>query len=239
MEIILIYVVVVLFHFAVTRWMLLDAIRRGRGWIRWQLLLHIATLLIAVPVWLVRRRRWPIVVDIDRLRRRRLTVLAAAIVAASLVITPLVRWHVATYFYQAARVEGMAMAPTLVDQDRLIVDKRAYRAGDPAIGDIVMLLYPRDPSKAFVMRVIAGGGDEVRIVGGAVFRNGRRMNEPYLTYRSQDDWGPEVVPEGAYFVMGDRRDNSSDSRVWGFVPREYILGRVSARWWPISSRRRF
>ena len=114
-----------------------------------------------------------------------------------------------------------------------------YLAGDPAIGDIVMLRYPRDPEKTFVKRVIATGGDEVHIVGGVVFRNGRETGAPYLTYRSQDRWGPEVVPEGTYFVMGDRRDNSSDSRHWGFVPREYVLGRVTVRWWPLSAQSRF
>ena len=85
----------------------------------------------------------------------------------------------------------------------------------------------------------ATGGDEVHIVGGVVFRNGRETDGPYLTYRSQDNWGPEVVSEGTCFVMGDRRDNSSDSRHWGFVSREYVLGRVTVRWWPLSARRRF
>jgi signal peptidase I len=147
-------------------------------------------------VWLVRRRRWPIAVEIDRLRRRKLTALAVGIVAASLTLSPAVGWIVTTYLYQVARVEGAAMSPTINDQDRLLVSKRVYLAGDPAIGDIVMLRYPRDPEKTFVKRVIAIGVDEVRIVSGVVFRNGREADEPYLTYRSQDEWGPEVVPDG-------------------------------------------
>jgi signal peptidase I len=196
-------------------------------------------LFVAVPVWLVRRRRWPVTVEIDRPRRRKLTALALGIVAASFTLSPVVAWFVTTYLYQAARVEGMAMSPTINDQDRLIVNKRAYLASDPAIGDIVMLRYPRDPQKTFVKRVIASGGDEVHIVSGVVFRNGRKTDEPYLTHRSQDEWGPGVVPEGTYFVMGDRRDNSSDSRHWGVVPREYVLGRVAVRWWPLSAPRRF
>jgi signal peptidase I len=236
---ILVYLLVVLLYLAITRWMLVDAVRRGRGWIRWQVLLHVASLVVAVPAWLVRRRRWPVAVEIDRPRRRKLTALAFGIVAFSFTLSPAVAWGVTTYLYQVARVEGAAMSPTINDQDRLIVNKRVYLAGDPAIGDIVMLRYPRDPEKTFVKRVIATGGDEVRIVGGIVFRNGRETDERYLTYRSQDQWGPEIVPEGTYFVMGDRRDNSSDSRHWGFVPREYVLGRVTVRWWPLSARRRF
>lgn len=239
MVLILVYLFGVLLYLAITRWMLLDAVRRGRGWIRWQVLLHVAPLLVAVPVWLVRRRRWPVAVEIDGSRRRKLTALAVGIVAASFTLNPAVAWVVTTYLYQVARVEGAAMSPTLNDQDRLIVNKRVYSAGDPAIGDIVMLRYPHNPEKIFVQRVIATGGDEVHIVRGVVFRNGRETDEPYLTYRSQDQWGPEVVPEDAYFVMGDRRDNSSDSRHWGFVPREYVLGRVTVRWWPLSARRRF
>jgi signal peptidase I len=133
------------------------------------------------------------------------------------------------------------MSPTVNDQDRLIVIKRVYRAADPAIGDIVMLRYPRDPSKSFIKRVIASGGDEVRIVDGVVFRNDSKVDEPYVleANRSHDKWGPEIVPEGSYFVMGDRRNNSADSRYWGFVPRAYIQGRVGMRFWPLSARRRF
>jgi len=233
------YLLVVLLNLATTRWMLLDAVRRGRGWIRWQVLLHVASLLVAVPVWLVRRRRWPVVVEIDRARRRKLTALAVGIVAASFTLSSAVPWFVGTYLFQVARVEGRAMSPTINDQDRLIVNKRVYLASDPAIGDIVMVRYPHNPEKSFVMRVIATGGDKVNIAGGVVFRNGRETDEPYVTYRSQEQWGPEVVPEGTFFVMGDRRDNSSDSRHWGFVPREYVLGRVTVRWWPLSARRRF
>jgi signal peptidase I len=239
LDLILLNLLGLLLYLAITRWMLLDAVRRGQGWIRWQVLLHVVSWFVAVPLWLVRRRRWPATVEIDRPRRRKLTALAVGVVASSFTLSPIVGWTVTTYLYQVARVDGTAMSPTINDQDRLIVNRRVYLAGDPAIGDIVMLRYPRDPEKTFVKRVIATGGDEVHIVGGVVFRNGRKTDEPYLTYRSQDQWGPEVVPAGTYFVMGDRRDNSSDSRHWGFVPREYVLGRVTVRWWPLSAKRRF
>ena len=114
------------------------------------------------------------------------------------------------------------MAPTLQDQDRLIVNKLAYRIGDPQVGDIVMLYYPLKPEKSFVKRVIAEEGDQVRIVDGRVFRNDVPLDDSFVPqeYRSHDDWGPQVIPEGYYFVMGDHRNNSSDSRHWGFVPEE-------------------
>ena len=223
-------------YFAISLWMLLDAVRRGRGWIRWQVLLQLLSL-VAVVIWLVRRRRWPVTVQINRSRRLKFAAVSLAIVAASFILPP----AVTTYLFQVARVEGEAMSPTLNNQDRLIISKHVYLSGDPSIGDIVMLRYPRDPQKSFVKRVIASGGDEVHIMDGVVFRNGGRVDEPYVmeANRTHDDWGPDVVPAGTYFVMGDCRNNSSDSRDWGFVPREYVLGRVTTRWWPLSARRRF
>ena len=143
---------------------------------------------------------------------------------------------IVTFGFQVARVEGLSMAPTLADQDRLIVNKLAYRIGEPHIGDIVMLYYPLNPEKSFVKRVIAEEGDQVRVVDGRVFRNDVPMDDAFVPseYRSHDDWGPQVVPEGYYFVMGDHRNNSSDSRHWGFVPKKYIIGKVQLRWWPMG-----
>jgi signal peptidase I len=141
---------------------------------------------------------------------------------------------IVTFVFQVARVEGRSMAPTLEDQDRLIINKFAYRLDQPRLGDIVMLYYPIDPSKSFVKRLIAGEGDQVRIVDGRVYRNGVLLDDSFVQpdYRSHDDWGPEVVPEGYYFVMGDHRNNSSDSRIWRYVPKKYIVGKVQMRWWP-------
>jgi signal peptidase I len=161
-----------------------------------------------------------------------LKTLASAAVYATLIVT---------FGFQVARVEGQSMAPTLADQDRLIVNKLAYRLGEPHVGDIVMLYYPLNPNKSFVKRVIAEEGDQVRVVDGRVFRNDVPMDDSFVPsdYRSHDDWGPQVVPEGYYFVMGDHRNNSSDSRHWGFVPKKYIIGKVQLRWWPIPHARIF
>ena len=158
--------------------------------------------------------------------------LASAAVYATLIVT---------FGFQVARVEGQSMAPTLEDQDRLIVNKFAYRLHDPEVGDIVMLLYPEDPSKSFVKRVMGAPGDTLRIVDGRVFRNDVLQPDDYIPdeFRSHDQWGPQTVPAGYYFVMVDHRNNSSDSRTWSFVPQKYIIGKVQVRWWPIDQARLF
>ncbi len=158
--------------------------------------------------------------------------LASAAVYATLIVT---------FGFQVARVEGLSMAPTLGDQDRLIVNKLIYRLSAPRRGDIVMLYYPVNPDKSFVKRVIAEEGDQVRILDGQVFVNDVPMNDDFVLseYRSHDDYGPTVIPEGYYFVMGDHRNNSSDSRHWGMVPKKYIIGRVQLRWWPLPEARVF
>ena len=158
--------------------------------------------------------------------------LASAAVYATLIVT---------FGFQVARVEGLSMAPTLEDQDRLIVNKLIYRLTAPRRGDIVMLYYPVNPDKSFVKRVIAEEGDQVRIQDGRVWVNDVPMADDFVPpeYRSHDDFGPTVIPDGYYFVMGDHRNNSSDSRHWGMVPKKYIIGRVQLRWWPIPTARVF
>jgi signal peptidase I len=148
---------------------------------------------------------------------------------------------IVTFGFQVARVDGLSMAPTLEDHDRLIVNKLVYELGEPRPGDIVMLYYPLNPEKMFVKRVIAKEGDTVRIVDGRVFVNDQPLHDDYVppAFRSHDDWGPEVVKQGFYFVMGDHRNNSSDSRHWGPVPKKYIVGKVKVRWWPIQDARIF
>ncbi|MGC4084868.1 MAG: signal peptidase I [Vicinamibacterales bacterium] len=148
---------------------------------------------------------------------------------------------IVTFGFQVARVEGLSMAHTLEDQDCLIVNKLVYRISEPRRGDIVMLYYPLNPDKSFVKRVIAEEGDSVRIVDGRVYVNDIPLQDDYVSaeYRSHDDWGPQIIPEGYYFVMGDHRNNSSDSRHWGMVPKKYIIGKVQLRWWPVPTARVF
>lgn len=158
--------------------------------------------------------------------------LASAAVYATLIVT---------FGFQVARVEGLSMAPTLQDQDRLVVNKLVYRLSPPRRNDIVMLYYPVNPDKSFVKRVIAEEGDQVRITDGRVYVNDIPLDDDYVPseYRSHDDWGPQVISEGYYFVMGDHRNNSSDSRHWGLVPKKYIIGKVLVRWWPIPEAKVF
>jgi len=148
---------------------------------------------------------------------------------------------IVTFGFQVARVDGLSMAPTLEDHDRLIVNKLVYEVGEPRPGDIVMLYYPLNPEKMFVKRVIAKEGDTVRIVDGRVYVNDLPLRDDYVPneFRSHDDYGPEVVKQGYYFVMGDHRNNSSDSRHWGPVPKKYIVGKVKVRWWPLQDARIF
>jgi len=148
---------------------------------------------------------------------------------------------IVTFGFQVARVDGLSMAPTLEDHDRLIVNKLVYELGNPRPGDIVMLYYPVNPDKMFVKRVIASEGDVVRIVDGHVYVNDSPLHDDYVPeeFRSHDDWGPTVIQQGYYFVMGDHRNNSSDSRHWGQVPKRYIVGKVKVRWWPLQDARIF
>jgi len=148
---------------------------------------------------------------------------------------------IVTFGVQIARVDGLSMAPTLEDHDRLIVNKLVYELSEPRPGDIVMLYYPLNPEKMFVKRVIAKESDVVRIVDGHVYVNDVPLRDDYvpLEFRSDDDYGPQVVQQGYYFVMGDHRNNSSDSRHWGQVPKKYIVGKVKVRWWPLQDAKLF
>ncbi len=148
---------------------------------------------------------------------------------------------IVTFGFQVARVEGQSMVPTLEDQDRLIVNKLVYRWADPQVGDVVMLYYPEDPAKSFVKRIVAEAGDTIRSAEGKVYRNEVLLDDSFIPdeYRMSDTWGPIVVQRGYYFVMGDHRNNSSDSRAWGQVPKKYIIGKVQLRWWPIDHARVF
>jgi signal peptidase I len=140
------------------------------------------------------------------------------------------------FLYQPVRVEGTSMLPVLEDQDRLFINKMAYRVGEIHRGDVVVFLYPHDHEKSYIKRVIALPGDDLRIDHGQVFVNGSRVEEKYVPKRFADDRSqPEMtVPAHEYFVMGDHRSISSDSRDFGPVERELIYGKAAFVYWPMD-----
>jgi signal peptidase I len=153
-----------------------------------------------------------------------------------LVVSVAVSAFIIVFLYQPVRVEGTSMLPVLEDQDRLFINKIAYRVGEIHAGDVVVFQYPRDHAKSYIKRVIALPGDRIRIDQGQVVVNGKLLMEPYLQSRFADDRSqPEMVlPPGEYFVMGDHRSISSDSRDFGPVDRELIYGKAVFVYWPME-----
>jgi signal peptidase I len=139
-----------------------------------------------------------------------------------------------TFLYQPVKVEGTSMLPRLEDQDRLFINKFAYHFEKIERGDVVVFYYPRDPEKSYIKRVIALPGDDLRIDAGRVYVNGELLTEPYVPRRYRDTRSQEgtVIPAGEYFVMGDHRSISSDSRDFGPVPRDLIYGKAAFVYWP-------
>jgi signal peptidase I len=139
-----------------------------------------------------------------------------------------------TFLYQPVRVEGTSMLPRLEDSDRLFINKFVYHISAIERGDIVVFHYPRDPEKSYIKRVIALPGDRLRIDRGTVWLNGQRLREEYVPeeYRDTVSMREMTVPPGHYFMMGDHRCISSDSRTFGPVERSLIFGKAVFVMWP-------
>jgi signal peptidase I len=142
-----------------------------------------------------------------------------------------------TFVAQAFRVQGPSMMPVLHDGERIVVNKLIYRISPIQRGDVVVFWYPHEPSVSFIKRVIGLPGDRVEIREGQVFVNGREMDESYLQADFRDDGSMPLteVKRGFYFVLGDHRNQSNDSRAWGEVPEKYIYGKAFFRFWPFRS----
>jgi len=140
------------------------------------------------------------------------------------------------FLYQPVKVEGTSMMPTLEDQERVFINKFVYRLEPIHRGDVVVFRYPRDPSKSYIKRVIAVAGDRVKIEGGLVYVNGRQISEDYVSqiYEDVRSYAPTVVPPHSYFVMGDHRNLSNDSRDFGPVNESYIYGKAVFGYWPFA-----
>ena len=153
-----------------------------------------------------------------------------------LVISVIVAVFIIVFLYQPVRVEGTSMLPRLEDQDRLFINKLAYRVGEIHRGDVVVFQYPLDRQKSYIKRVIALPGDDLQINHGQVSVNGQRLNEPYVPPRFADDRSlpDQTIPADQYFVMGDHRSISSDSREFGPVERSLIYGKAAFVYWPFD-----
>ncbi|HHY97878.1 MAG TPA: signal peptidase I [Firmicutes bacterium] len=139
-----------------------------------------------------------------------------------------------TFVAQSFVVQGSSMEPTLHNGERLLVNKFIYRFAKPARGQIVVFRFPADPRRKFIKRVIGVAGDEILIRNSTVFLNGEPLEEGYILDSTLGDWGPEVVPDGRIFVLGDNRNNSEDSRFSdvGFVPLRNVVGQAFLIYWP-------
>jgi signal peptidase I len=137
---------------------------------------------------------------------------------------------------QAFRVQGTSMEPLLEDGERIVVNKLVYRFQPIERGDVVVFWYPRDPAVSFIKRVVGLPGDLVEIRAGQLLVNGLPAREGYLpqSFRDGDSYPPTEVRKGYYFVLGDHRRSSNDSRSWGEVPERYIYGRAVFRFWPFA-----
>jgi signal peptidase I len=139
-----------------------------------------------------------------------------------------------TFLYQPVRVEGTSMLPRLEDRDRLFINKFVYHVSAIERGDVVVFHYPRDPEKSYIKRVIGLPGDRLWVVEGQVWLNGKPLTEGYVPdeYRDSRSMAETIVPPDCYFMMGDHRSISSDSREFGPVERSLIYGKAAFIYWP-------
>lgn len=150
-------------------------------------------------------------------------------IAIAIILAFLIRWLIIQPFF----IPSGSMMPALAPGDRIIVNKFIYRFTEPQPGDIIVFKFPLDQSRDFIKRVIATEGQSLMITNGRVLVNERDLDEPYLPQDLHtSDFGPVEVPQGTVFVMGDNRNNSQDSRVWGPLDRHLIIGKAFVIFWP-------
>ena len=140
------------------------------------------------------------------------------------------------FLYQPVKVEGTSMMPILQDQERIFINKFVYKFTGISRGDVVVFWYPLDPSKSYVKRVIGLPGDTVQVRFGKVYVNGRLLSEDYLIpeYMDHQSYAATQVEPNRFYVMGDHRNSSNDSRSWGTVPRDHIYGKAVLVYWPMD-----
>jgi signal peptidase I len=153
-----------------------------------------------------------------------------------LIISLAISAFIIIFLYQPVKVEGTSMMPSLEDQERIFVNKFVYRLEPIERGDIVVFRYPRDPSKSYIKRVIGMAGDQIRIDNGQVYVNGKALDETYVPseYTDERSYPNIVVPTHCYFVLGDHRSMSNDSRDFGAVNEGFIYGKAVFGYWPME-----
>jgi len=156
--------------------------------------------------------------------------------ARDLIISLAISGFIILFLYQPVKVEGTSMLPGLEDQERIFINKFVYRFESVARGDVVVFRYPRDPAKSYIKRVVGVPGDHIRIERGHVYVNGHRITEDYVPHDFVDPHSyPEtVVPGHSYFVLGDHRSMSNDSREFGPVDESFIYGKAVFVYWPVD-----
>jgi len=159
-----------------------------------------------------------------------------AVWARDLLVSLAISAFIIIFLYQPVKVEGTSMMPGLEDQERIFVNKFVYRWEPIQRGDIVVFRYPRDTSKSYIKRVIGVAGDRVRIESGQVFVNGQALDEDYVPndYADGRSYSEVVVPAKSFFVLGDHRTMSNDSRDFGTVNERYIYGKAVFGYWPME-----
>ena len=172
----------------------------------------------------------------DRSEHSRSTLIATMAWFRDLMLSVLIAVLVILFLYRPVKVEGTSMMPSLYDQERLFINQFSYKFGLDNIkrGDTVVFLFPEQPTTSYIKRVIGLPGDTVAVDDGYVIVNGKKLVENYVPpeYRDDRSYPPTLVPAGDYFVLGDHRVTSNDSRAWGFVPRNYIYGKAVFVFWP-------
>ena len=151
-------------------------------------------------------------------------------------ISSLIAVLIIVFLYQPVKVEGTSMMPWLTDQQRIFINKFVYKFEQIQRGDVVVFRYPMDRSKSYIKRVVGLPGEVVRITSGRVYINGQALKEPYVLteHLDQRSYPPVRVQPGYYYVLGDHRNSSNDSRSWGTVAGEYIYGKAVLAYWPVD-----
>ncbi len=167
--------------------------------------------------------------DIKKRKKSMLRELLETVISAGIIA-----FIIITFIGQVTVVRGASMEPTLHDRERLIANKISYRFESPERNEIIIFKPPIGIKRNYIKRIIGISGDKIEIVDGKIYVNDQALEEPYVKYRSYEDMPPTIIPADFFFVLGDNRPNSSDSRYWGFVPRKNVVGKAWVVFWPLN-----